>query len=169
MIGDLTIQDIKQNISKLIMEIINTNIPYKWIAGEVPFENRYGKTSYDYSGDVAKMTIKDFEEINSNLNEIINDSGYFCMLEALLSSVYINSWSATYCSNRGKNYINYYNLLQNSYEEWKSDNFDFTDEEGYLDEEKFNQLNSRLNDIFDLFISNEQIDLYYEAILKTIN
>ncbi|WP_255257306.1 hypothetical protein [Bacillus sp. AFS014408] len=50
------------------MSVIEEKVSFKWEATKEPFINPYnGRVSYDYSGEVKKMTKEDLEEIEKTL------------------------------------------------------------------------------------------------------
>jgi hypothetical protein len=64
-VGDfLHTEEIKLLISNMLIEVIGTYIPHKWVYTVEPFMNRYNsRISYDYSGEVKKITQEEFKEI----------------------------------------------------------------------------------------------------------
>lgn len=116
-------------ISNLLMEIIEQYTPFQWMQTIESFPHPYkvDKNSYDYSGEVKPMTKEEFQEIISSLGKA---EWYSSKLEELLSSVYINQWTATYISNHGKHWVNFMDLLQDKFNEWKYEHFQLYDEDG---------------------------------------
>ena len=147
-------------ISNLLVKIIEQYTPFQWEQTTETFPHPYkiDKISYDYSGEVKPMTKEEFQEIVSNLG---GEEGY-SKLEELLSSIYINQWTATYTSNHGKHWINYMDLLQNKFNEWKYEHFQLYDEDG-------NELNEGLEmeldqSLYD-FMENTSHEIYAKKIL----
>ncbi|ERI11691.1 hypothetical protein [Aneurinibacillus aneurinilyticus] len=155
-------QEITLIISNLIMKIIEQHSPYQWVKTEEAFPHPYklDRISYDYSGEVKLMTKEEFQEIVANLGK---KEWYSSKLEELLESLYINQWTATYVSNCGKSWINYMNLLQDKFDEWKYKHFQLYDEDG---NEVNEGLEDRLNQILYDFIENTSHEIYSKKILK---
>ncbi|WP_291583949.1 hypothetical protein [Clostridium sp. UBA6640] len=150
-------------ISNFIFRIIEENVPYIWISEEEPFINQYnGKISYDYSGKVEKMVANDLKEIVKNSPASMF---YSSELESLLSEVHINQWIATHQSNFGKHWLNYKDLIEEKFNEWKYTNFNLYDEDG---EELNEELDIELDDVFYKFLEKTPIDIYYAKILSRI-
>ena len=166
----IDVREINLVISKIIMEIIEKNIPHKLIATEEPFENTYnGRISYDYSGEVRKMTSSDLKSIIKDYNP--NDSMTFSRLDYLLEETYIDSWTATYQSNCGKNWSSYKDITQEKFNEWKNENFKIWDGDGEYckdDGVDMEQIDIELDEIFEMFLKNTSADLYLAKILKIL-
>jgi hypothetical protein len=142
-------QAITLYISHLLMEIIEQYTPFQWEQTSEAF----------YSGEVRPMAKEDFQEIVSNLGE---KEWYSSKLEELLSSIYINQWTATYTSNHGKHWTNYLDLLQDKFNEWKYEHFQLYDEDG---NELNDGLEMELDQIFYDFIENTSHEIYAQKIL----
>lgn len=168
MINEIKATEIYPEISKLLNELIEENIPYKWVIGKEPFENRFGKTSYDYSGNVAKMTKDDLIHCYNNIIDEDEDYMYMPKLEGFLVQIYINNWTASYVSNCGKTWTCYFDLLKQKYDDWTFNNFDMKDSDGLLDEEKYDKLHPTLDEILSEFLEVTDINMYYHKILKGI-
>lgn len=158
--------EIKLIVSNFIFDVIEENSPYMWIAEDEPFINQYSsKISYDHSGKVEKMTYSDLKQMVKDLGKKPVSVCYSSELEELLSEIYINKWTPSYESNRGKNWTSYKEVLEEKFDEWKYENFNLYDEEG-------NDLNEELE--FDLdqilydFLKDTSIDIYYSKILKLL-
>lgn len=149
-------QKIYEVISKFLIEIITDYIPYKWEASEEPFYNMYkDDISYDYSGEVSPMTLKDVVELYEDYHNVT--------LDQTLEQLHINQWTATYISNYGKHWITFGGLLQERFNEWKYENFDIYDEEtDEIDEE----LEEQIDDIYYSFLSETQSEIYLMRLLN---
>lgn len=156
-------KEIQNEIKKMIIEIIEKNIPHKWLYSIEPIYN-------DYSGFVEKITKKEFWEfIKENIKK--EKIHYFDYRESefenLFSIIYINEWEATYESNYGKNWISYFCLLQKKYGEWKYQNFPIWIEK---EEDIDLELDIKLDTIFEKFIKNiNGIEFYINKIFQSIH
>jgi hypothetical protein len=117
--GDfLHAEEIKLLISNMLIEVIETYIPHKWVDTVEPFMNRYnGRISCDYSGEVKEMTQEEFKEILLTLGKSEMPLFYLPLLDELLSNIYIDQWVPTYVSNYGKHWVSYKDLLEEKFRE----------------------------------------------------
>jgi hypothetical protein len=118
---------------------------------EEPFENIYnGRISYDYSGEVQKMSVIDLKRLS---NDYEPNFIYVSKLDMLLPKVYINSWLPSYESNRGRNWISYKDLLYDKYNDWKYESFKLCCENNDdIDEELDSELDEVLEDFWKLHL-----------------
>lgn len=154
-------QEIERLISNMLMAVIEENEPFQWIKTEEPFYNPYkNKISYDYSGEVRPMAKEEFQGIVANLG---GKEWYSSKLEELLSLVYINRWEPTYMSNYGKNWLNYKDLLQRKFSDWKYENFDLYDEDG---NELNEELEIEIDEVLYTFLEQISHEMYARKILR---
>lgn len=108
--------------------IIDTYDAYKHISTVEPFYNDYSdRDSYDYSGEVEKITRKDIIDNHKDVNKIL-DLEYIAIdenssLDELFNNIYIDNWEASYISNYGKTWTNFTSLLIQNFEEWFSEKY----------------------------------------------
>lgn len=164
---NITEKEIGLIISNFLIEIIEKNIPHKWVGKEEPFHNIYnGRISYDYSGEVVKMSIIDFKNI---LTDYSPNFIYVSELDMLFQEIYINRWEPSYESNRGKNWISYKDILEEKYNEWKYESFELYDDDGnYTQQEEadMEDVDIKLDELLQDFLTATSIDLYYAKIFK---
>jgi hypothetical protein len=159
-------EEIKLLISNMLIEVIETYIPHKWVDTVEPFMNRYnGRISYDYSGEVKEMTQEEFKEILLTLRKSEMPLFYLPLLDKLLSNIYIDQWVPTYVSNYGKHWVSYKDLLEEKFREWRHANFELYDEDG---NELNEELEEKLDEIFYEFLENTSHEIYAQKILKSI-
>ncbi|SHH31777.1 hypothetical protein [Tepidibacter thalassicus] len=154
-------------ISKLLIEVIETNKPYIWYKTEEPFINKYnGRISYDYSGEVREMTYTDIIKMKNELGKSeIAQILYFSKLDELLSEIYIDQWTPTFQSNYGKSWVSYKELLERSFNEWKYENFEIYNEET---EEEDEDLDIELDNVLYDFLEDTSYEIYYAKILNSL-
>jgi hypothetical protein len=155
-------QEIVLVISNLLTEIIEQYTPFQWVKTAEPFLHPYkvDKISYDYSGEVKPMLKEEFQEIVSTLG---NQEWYSSKLEELLHSLHINQWTPTYTSNYGKHWVNYMDLLQDKFNDWKYEHFQLYDEDGNeLNEDLEMELDQCLYD----FLEHTSHEMYVRKIVK---
>ncbi len=148
----MTEYQIEKIIRELTIKIITDYVPHKWVLTEDPFQNQYnGRTSYDYSGEVEKMTKQNIEQLYKEVSS----------LEELLDRLYIDRWKSSNQPNRGKDWVTFNNLLYEEYKEWIYDNFEVYDKEtdDYIEDVYFG-----LEDSLVGFLSNEPAYKYIEKI-----
>ncbi|MGG3518882.1 hypothetical protein ABES33_02525 [Bacillus pseudomycoides] len=151
-------------LSHMIMDVIDEHVAFKWEPIKEPFINSYtGRVSYDYSGEVKKMTKEDLKEIEKTLGENNVSVNFDSKLDELLGTIRINSWTATYTSNFGKHWISFRDLVEEKYNEWKHANFELSDEEG---EEINEELAEELDDLFFSFLRDTSHEIYLAKLLK---
>lgn len=154
-------------ISNLLHNVIEENEPHIWYKTEEPFISSYtGKLSYDYSGEVRKMTLEELIDLKENLG--LSEYAQVCCesnLDELLSRIYINQWSASYTSNYGKNWITFKDLLEESFNDWKYESFEIYDEDG---EEIVENLDISLDEVLVKFLKETDFELYYKKVLNQI-
>lgn len=166
---NISVKDINLVISGIIVEVIEENIPHKWIALEEPFENIYnGRISYDHSGVVQRMSVDDLKTLVNNYDP---NFIYSSELDSLLSEIYIDNWTASYESNRGRNWICYKDLAEEKFSEWKYKNIIMWDEEGeYIEKNGLDMelVDIELDGLFEAFLKDTSMDLYYSRISKSL-
>lgn len=159
-------QDIDLLLSHMVMSVIEEHVAFKWEATEEPFMNHYsGRVSYDYSGEVKKMTKEDLKEIEKTLGENDVSVCFESKLDELLEAIHINSWIPTYASNWGKHWVSFKDLFEEKYREWKYDNFELYDEEG---NEMNEGLEEELDDLFYSFLRDTSYEVYLAKLLKAL-
>ncbi len=160
-------EEILSIITKLLHKVIETNTPYVWYETEEPFINMYsGNLSYDYSGEVRKMSLDELTNIKEKLGlSEYAEVCYVSELDELLSEIYIDQWEASYMSNRGKNWMSFKNLIEQDFNNWKYENFEVFDEDG---EEIVEDLDIMLDDVLVAFLEETHYDLYFRKIANTI-
>lgn len=160
----LSKEDINLIISNFIIKTINNNEPYVCFTVEEPFCNSYsGKISYDYSGDVRKMTYEDMVYLKKLL--LNSNNNYSSRLEKFLKQVYINEWKPSMDTPKSRAWLTYKNLSEDLYNDWKFNNFDLFDN----DDLENDDLDIELDTIFYEFIEKTSYELYYARILSTFN
>ncbi|WP_242141969.1 MULTISPECIES: hypothetical protein [unclassified Bacillus cereus group] len=161
MVGE---KEISLILSHMIMNVIEQHVAFKWEPTKEPFISPYtGRVSYDYSGEVKKMTKEDLMEIEKTLGENNVSSCYGSKLDELLDTIHINSWTATCTSNFGKHWISFKDLVEEKYNEWKYANFELYDEEG---NEINEELEEELDDLFVSFLRNTSHEFYLRKLLQ---
>ncbi|MDM5154772.1 hypothetical protein QUF88_13355 [Bacillus sp. DX1.1] len=156
---------IEEIVPKIINEVIQTNIPYKWECTEEPFINLFGKLCFDRSGDVVKMKKKDLIDIDCTIAEEGIPFWAESELQYFLDSIKINRWEPTYVSNHGKHWITYMEVVWSELEDWKYSNFELSDENG---EEINEELEQEINDLFYELIKSYSYKIYYARVLRTL-
>jgi len=149
-------------LHEMIIDIIDENIPYKWIDDECP---------WDCSGEVELCSKKDLKEIKKNA---IDEISFCCesFFDHFLHSIYVNRWEATYVSGMGKRWITYGSILHDDFEEWLYQSFEIFDEDGeYMDDGE--EIYYKLQDMYTSFIkdnlkTNHRINIYFKKILAKI-
>ncbi|MCT4585708.1 MAG: hypothetical protein N4A54_12350 [Peptostreptococcaceae bacterium] len=160
----LSKQDIDLIISNFIIKTINNNEPYVCFMIEEPFANSYnGKITYDYSGDIRKMTYEDIVYLKKLLLNSTNN--YSSRLEKFLEQVYVKEWKPTEESPLNRAWLTYRNLSEDLYNDWKFNNFDFFDKNDLENED----LDIELDTIFYEFVEKTSYELYYARLLSTFN
>lgn len=164
---DISVKEINLVISRFLQEVIEENTPYIWYSTETPFYNIYSdKISYDYSGEVRKMTYDELIDIKDNLGKSeVAYMFYNSKLEELLKEIRINRSEAIYVSNCGLHWVNYENLLEEKFRDWKYDSFDIYDP---IAEEDDEELDMQVDDIYQDFLENTSHELYYKKILSKL-
>lgn len=156
---------IKLEISNMIINIIEKNIPHKWLPTTEPFINKYnGRISYDKSGEVCKISETDLKKIIKEIERKQNTICYSPPLEVLLEQIKIDKWTATYRSNYGKHWISYNDILKGKFNYWKYNNFKINDNGNYAD----HKLYSCLDNIFYDFIENAPYKFYSAKLLAEL-
>lgn len=157
---------INLEISNMIINIFEKNIPYKWLPTTEPFINKYnGRLSYDKSGEVCRMREEDLKEIIKEIERKPLAVYYSSKLQELLLEIKLDSWIATYESNYGKHWISYSDKLEETFNNWKYENFLLVDEaENYID----NKLEETLDGIYYDFMKNAPYKFYSTKLLKEI-
>jgi hypothetical protein len=140
-------------------------MPHYKIDSEEAFYNIYkDKVSYDYSGYVEAMDLNALENIKNNIGK--EEEFIIYPLCELLCNIYIDSWRPTYESNLGKEWVSYYTLITEIFNEYKYTNYNLYDEEA---EEMVNELlDIELDEQFELFFKDEPINPYYQKIKNSI-
>ncbi|WXR61392.1 hypothetical protein WG909_13970 [Peptostreptococcaceae bacterium AGR-M142] len=157
-------EDINLIISNFIIKTINDNEPYVCFIVEEPFANSYsGKISYDYSGDIRKMTYEDIVYLKKLLLNSTNN--YSSRLEKFLEQVYVNEWKPSLDVPQNKAWLTYRNLSEDLYNDWKFNNIDLFDNNDLENEE----LDIELDTIFYEFVEKTSYELYYARLLSTFN
>lgn len=139
-------------VSKFIIDVIEENEICKWVYAEEPFYNFHkNKVSYDYSGEVVKMSLNEFENIAQNSSS----------LEELLHELYVDRWEPTFISNYGKRWVDFLQLVNEKYDEWKYGNFELYDEDG---NELNEELEIKLDETLRNFLENAPMEFYIKKI-----
>lgn len=159
-------KDIEEKLREYIFKILENEELFLVMSTKEPFYNIYSdKISYDYSGEAKSLNSSNLQEFKSQF-ENLTKVGYY-KLEALLWIINENNWVASYESNRGKNWISFYDNVLNYCNELAFGLFEDINLEDQP--ELYDFLVDECSLMFYDFLEHENYEPYYEVVMKRIN
>lgn len=158
-------KDIEKKLREYILKILKSEELFLVMPTKEPFYNIYSdKISYDYSGEAKPLSSSNLQEFKSQFKNL-TEVGY-SKLEALLWTVTEDNWMASYESNRGKNWVSFYDNVFNYWNELVFELFRDINLEDHPELDDF--LVDESNLMFYDFLNYENHKPYYEIIMKRV-